>query len=516
MLRLILVDDEQIVLRGIQHVLSKCSHICEIVGTANSGKNGLQMIDQLRPDVVITDVKMPDIDGIELIKRSMQKHPNLYIIILSGYAEFQFARDALRYGAYDYLLKPCKHKYISNLLEKILGEMEKNSKDRQIQKELEKERFENKKEIERRKILDVILGKCTDSDLEMKTNNIRVLVIEHDNKIAGKEKIIRAISETIMKTVHPKCNIQVLDYANQYILIFTGEYDLKDIKLQLYLLKLKTIKMGCFICGGISHAYDEVCGLRDGYQQCSEIIEYLQFNEIKEIREIDEIRKEHNNRKNKADDTIFDEDSIIEMIFWGKKRALERELNNTIYHMNKQNALYSPKTVRTQIKQLMILVEKKLKEKQITLEMVFNRSIESIYEIQKIKSYRQLLNWCKNMLIMICSYIQENKSHLPKSIRKALNYIDNNYNMAISLRQISQLVYLNPWYFSDLFKEKVGIAFSDYLTNVRIYHAKKLLEQTELKNYEIAEKVGFKNTTYFNMLFKKKEGMTPKAFRELT
>lgn len=514
MLKILLIDDECVVLKGMQYILNKFNNLCEIVGTTEGSIEGLKKIEELQPDVVITDVKMPDIDGIELTRLAMEKHPNLYIIILSGHAEFEFARDALRYGAYDYLLKPCKHKVISDLLSKIETELVNKKINGLMQRELEKNLENRNKEIERRKILDIILGKNQDYNLNIPTDNIRVVLIKYKSKCMDKEMVTSIITEAIGEKVDLKYIVELLNYKNQYIIILKGNYDLKYIKNQLYFIKLSLIKQGALVWGGISNIYDGITGLQEAYRESSNIIEYLRFNDILEIREMSEIKKQYINKQNEINKMIFDEDYIIKKLFLGEVKILEEELNANIEKIVHSNEIYDPKIVRTQVKQLMILIEKRLREKNISLEKIFGHSVECIFEIERINNYRNLFDWCKNMLITICCYIKENKKHLPKAIQQVLDYIDMNYEKDISMKQMADYVYLNPWYFSEMFKEKMGIRFSDYLTRVRINKAKELLLHTNLKNYEIAERIGFKNSTYFNVVFKRVEGMTPKLFRE--
>lgn len=512
MLNIVLIDDEQIVLQGMQYALAKHPEICKVVGTANRGEIGIELINKMKPDVVITDIKMPDMDGIKLIKNSKEYYPDIYFVILSGYADFGFAKDAVRYGAYEYLLKPCKQKDILDLLQRITVDKQKKRHGDMLKQELVKDLAESKLEIRRRQIINYMVEK-NDENINITYKKVRTIVVKYNSKLI-KDKEFSEIAYTQFSNILEKNNIEIIQYKSSCIFILSGEYKIDAVKEQCYFLKLEVMKRGAPICGGISDQFFAIEGLREAYKQCNKIIKYLEFNEIFEVLDSVGVKKYYAKQSKRQECRNINEDYLIKNIFQGHVEVLERELNAISTQIISHNGYYDPNIFRMQVKQFMILIEKKLKEKQLSMLIIFGREVESIYEIERITNYRQLVYWCKNMLVTICRYIKSNKVKLPVAIQDAINYIDLNFYKDLSMAQIAEYVHLNQWYFSDLFKEKMEISFSDYITNIRIDHAKELLIKTSLKNYEIAEKVGFRNATYFNSVFKKREGMTPKAYRK--
>ncbi|MCT4687220.1 response regulator transcription factor [Vallitalea sp.] len=514
-LRILLVDDENIVLKGMQHVLSKLDDVCKVVGVANGGKIALEMIERLAPDVIITDVKMPDIDGIELTKTIMAKKPNTYIIILSGHADFQFARDALRYGAYDYLLKPCKFKEITSILKKINIELGVKKNSNRNQKELKDKLEYSKRENIKGKILNYLLNDQFTDNIEINISRVRVITYRYNDYYINKDNINEILKKLLLDKLNSNHIIEMLEYNNQVILIIDETCDLNVFIKLLSMVKLELTKKGSWICGGISNIYYSLDGLKEAYEESYSIMEFLLFNEIYEINQKSEIDSKYSNCISSFKDSIIEEDKIIKMLFIGNINNLEQYLNQVIKKLLSNNKVYIPHEFKSRIKKLMIIVEKKLTQNDIEIASIFNRTVECIYEIERINSYKQLFNWVKNMLLTISSYIEEKKNQYPKPIQEAIKYIESNYNKDISMKLMADIVFLNPCYFSELFKETIGVPFSDYITQLRINKAKELLSTTHFTNYQIAEKVGFKNATYFNVVFKKNEGLTPKNYRKL-
>jgi YesN/AraC family two-component response regulator len=489
--------------------------VCEVVGVANGGKIALEMIERLAPDVVITDVKMPDIDGIELTKTVMEKKPNTYIIILSGHADFQFARDALRYGAYDYLLKPCKFREITNILEKINIEVDMKKNSNSNQNELKTKLEYSKRENTKGKLLNYLLNDKSIDNIEINIPRVRIITFRYNDYYINKDNINEILKKLLFDKISSNHIVEILEYNNQFIIIINETCDMNLLIKLLSMVKLELTKKGSWICAGISDVYYSLDGLKEGYKESYSILEFLLFNEIYEILQKSEIDSKYYNYISSFNDNFIEEDKIIKMLFIGNTNKLEKYLNQVIRKIFSNNKVYNTYEFKSRIKKMMIIVEKKLTQNDIDMRSIFNRSIECIFEIERINSYKQLLNWVKNMLLTISNYIEEKKNQYPKPIQEAVKYIDSNYNKDISMKLIADIVFLNPSYFSELFKETIGIPFSDYITQLRIDKAKELLSTTHFTNYQIAEKVGFKNATYFNVVFKKIEGVTPKNYRKL-
>lgn len=511
MLKVLLVDDEKIVLQGVQHILKGQSDYCEVIGTADSGLKGLSLIDELNPDVVITDIKMPDISGLELLKAAKEKHPDLYVIMLSGHAEFDMAREALQYGAYDYLLKPCKHQKISELLRKIHEEVKEDALVKNEYSKMREELTQSKKALEEVKVKEILLN-INGNNMDVEHLDGTLMVIENGQvKKAWSNRCEKAYSSFVM-ALEKDFMCQSLTIKHQKILIIYNCFDLNMIKEKLYQLKMTLNRHGCLIIGAISALKGGREDLSKAYSDCTSTIDYFRFNEVYHVT----ISKDSFESTDlEGLNHLFDEEKIFRSLFKGDCEYIKDSTKKLFNQLLEGKLRYDHTLTKTKMIQLMVLIEMRLNSNNMDLHQVFDKRINYIYDIEKTKTIRQLFDYVGNVLFVIASYIERSNCHIPPSIRQAMDYIETHFDQDISMNEVAESVYLNPWYFSELFKEKTGITFTDFLTNVRLENAKKLLRTSNLKNFEIAEKVGFENASYFNAVFKKKVGLTPRTYRQM-
>lgn len=504
MLKVLLIDDEEIVLKGLEHVLKK-TKLCHIVGKLHSAKNVLQVIDETRPQVIITDIRMPEIDGLELLQLVKEKHPHVEVIMLTGHAEFEYARKALRYGARDYLLKPCRYKQIESLLLQISKDVKQKNKhilsgDYGIHKE-------NNQLMQLKE--SVLYGKAEEEPILSECKHYLMVLYYKQRHMQ-----VRDVADYLHKFLQQFGDeIKVFEHLEQTILIVPEHLPYTEMEKKVYYLKNELLKKGIFLYGAYSNVYTQQEELTKGYKLCVKTIDFLRFNEQSQTIHSEEM-KEMKRSKQYFDQELYDDEELIKSIFRGEHDRLDRYLKSRNQMVLNKYTIFPPCSIRNQIKHYMILVEKRLKEKNTSLRDIFGRDIESIVEIEKVAQFNGLLNWFRNMVVVISEYMGELNKELPKSIQDALHYITQHFAEELSMNQVADYVHLNPWYFSELFKLKVGVTFSDYITKVRMDEAKNLLRNTDLKNYEIAGRVGFKNATYFSVVFKKSEGVTPKVYRK--
>lgn len=512
MLRIMLIDDEEVVIRGLEYILSKYQEKFQVVGTATSGLTAVKLLEDLDVDVIISDIKMPDITGLELLETVKKAYPQIFVVMLSGHAQFDYAVEALRKGAYDYLTKPCKHQNIVSLLDKIAIDKEEKQTTSQEIAQLRNHYSIQKKEVSQLKIKESLIGTTSHiiDWLDMNTCLVATMMFVERRAIESKKKRIEEwLSENYASGTYEAV---LIDYGIS--ILFAPMVDYKSITNKLYQLKLCLNREGYRMQVGISDMGKGSESLNTLYAQSLEICDFLSFNNLDLILSNEAYNKIY---KSKSDCGVFEklsDEAIVKAIFMGDTQTIETLIHDLRKEVNKDISYYfSVKSVHNVVKQMMALVEKRLTDKELSLEQIFEQRVECVYEVERLYNLNQVINWCENMMKTITVYIEKNVKELPITIQEAITYINHNYYKDLSMKGLADILCLNPWYFSDLFKTKVGKSFSDYVTEVRIAHAIELLKETNLRNYDIAEKVGFKNATYFNVVFKKNVGMTPKVFR---
>ncbi len=403
-MKIVVVDDDNIIRKGLCKILNKIDETNEIAGSFQNGKHALEYLENNCQfvDLVITDIKMPVMTGIDLIKYSNEKLKKIPLfIVLSGYDEFDYVRDTMRLGAFNYLLKPINMKE----LEKIIEEAKIKLKDRNTNNEI----YSKSVEILKRDLFKNIL--FSNKEIINEKHNVLLKNMQFD-----KNKTYKMMAVNLNNKEDEKI---VIEFINKAIENSSLEYCSFHYKSYIYI---------------VFYADEKIS--------------------------IDYIEKECD---------IFLKNKIEVYIF---------KTIGEIYKLRQQS-------------QLLTKITEQNKNKINGTNKYF------IYDEKRIKEILE----------------EKENSKETAVIKIAKDYIINNYNNNITLKDVADEVYLSQNYFSELFKKEIGEGFYDFLTNYRVKKAKELLLTTNLRVYEIAQKVGYSDSITFGRVFKKVTGSTPNFFR---
>lgn len=530
MYKLIIVDDEKWVRMGLKNTIDWEKYEIEIVGEAEDGNQALEIIKKEKPDIIITDIYMDEMDGLELLNRCDDIIPYSQVIILSGYEEFELAQTAIRNKAFDYLLKPVRAEDLIKIIKKAKNQINEDYLHLEHEKKLEKlqqslpvlkERYLNFLLI-KRITLDEIIENYSFLNLNFNKQNFVVVIISvNDMDYSNDKKVIQItkmeIKEEIDKIINDSFKGEVLeDYPHNFIVIINYDNDLTKINLMDKLNKVaKQIqriilnKFNLNITIGIGKLYKEPEFIADSYQEAKEALEYNIFVDNNIIFS-DDI---NNSNHNYAFSYPYNlENNIIRSIKTGDTDEIKIYCQNFIDFFKENNNL-SPYDLKRGSLQLIYTVLKKLVEWNVSPDKLFEEENFEV-KIRSTKSLTKLTKLLSDFIITIAQEMKERKEDKNKlHVNKAKEFIQKNYNHDISLNSIAEHVYLTPNYLSKIFKDKVGKTVISYLIEIRIEKAKELLKNTNLKVYEIAGKVGYSNSRYFGQLFKKQVGFTPNEYR---
>jgi two-component system, response regulator YesN len=471
MYKVLLVDDENLVLDSLENGVGWENSDFYVVGRANNGMDALNMIKDLKPHLVFTDIRMPGISGLELMKLIKETDKNIQCIVISGYAEFSYVQKSLNYGILGYCLKPFDDHEIVQLLKKahdILDGMKQSIKYDLLDLLDEEPSSETILSIE--KIFD-------ENGISSETIHIIVSIGKEKIRFSKSEKyflinlgnarnvyfvqspdsksLVRTISENIPEGI---LGIGIVQAKRDF-------YNLTD-----FIERATTIAWDFFIQG-----HNGVLGNVDPQKQ------------IKAKRIIDRLEKALQKKDVRDVCTLLDELSTPSC-----KEGLCITDAIRIY-----NAVYFHA---------------------ICL-------YDGINESDYIYSKEQLYNLFKSfdsMLIYLKETVQSHKepdiAHAGRetrneNLREILKFIQQNYSSDITVQSISKDFYLNANYLSQIFRKELHLTFTEYLSKIRLDQAKNLLDSTERSTGEIAESVGIKDYFYFIKLFKKVTGQTPKQYR---
>ena len=489
MYKVYLLDDEPFILEGLKYIVDWQDYGFEIVGSANNGDDGLKEILTMDIDLVITDIMMPKMTGLELIENLIKLNYQTNFIVLSAFQEFQYAKKAISMGAQNYILKPID----TEELERSLINIKNKLKD--------KENRNKDKEVVNNSLLLKII---TDKDYEnidylkekLKYNGeYRVGIIELKNKNKDIHKVLKVIPGM-------KKYLYCIENKSKAVFIiddkFNNEYieELTNIKNEI------TDLINDIVYISLGQIIKDLKDINTSYESAKDISEYkIIYPDISWIKAY----KEKNNRNIDIDIDFEDLKSLlINKDFTNASLYIESKFSKL-----KQDNL-NPKKIKAKALEVFLNVynhideSKLMKNLSIYLENAINTN--TIDEIQL-----ELINMIKFMQ----TKLENTQESISPIIIKLLDHIEQNYQKDLNLKEISDILNINSIYLGQLFQKEIGILFSDYINNFRINKAKDLLANTSLKASEIGELVGYSNKNYFYRKFKSIVGITPSEWRKL-
>ncbi|PZD93222.1 DNA-binding response regulator [Paenibacillus sambharensis] len=516
MYKVLLVDDERIILDGISAIVNWASCGTRLIGTARNGIEAKASIERERPDIIITDIKMPGMDGLQLIEQVKEADPDMEFIMLSGFSDFDYARTAMRYGVKDYLLKPCNEQTIEDALKEAAGRLSrKQSKEAFIQKteeELKRVLPHAREQFLKELVTNRTYGR-RDWDNFRRLFNIPV---EHDKvrllllQIEGEYEFehIFALKNIAQDLLGEQVLLLSTTIGKQVLLLIR---DMSETDL-LYALVAEI--RGTFrryykleATAAVSDP-DDITGARRMYRDTLECLEhrfYLGEGSLITKQDIDA------GPGRSDDDFIYDEEQLCLYVKSGHWEDAERELSHvfeTLSQLRLETAVTKsyvipiyvacarqgePSRIHERLKGLAVLDELD------TLQAIREFMFQSIREVCTA-NYERHRNKHSDMVNRMISCILEN---LGES-RLSLHWV------------ASEILFMNPDYLGKLFKKETGEKFSNYVTRLRMEKAVELIaEADDVKVYELADRLGYgDNPQYFSQVFKKHTGCSPSDYKK--
>ncbi|GAB2544525.1 response regulator transcription factor [Gracilibacillus alcaliphilus] len=494
MYTVLLVDDERMILEGISSIVDWQAYETNLIGKAMNGIEGYQFIKEQQPDIVISDITMPGLDGIGLIKKAQAEFPEIKWIFLSGYNEFEYARQAMRYGVKHYLLKPCNEQQIAEALQEVIQEIDTSEQEKKLSIKMEW-----------REILQQLFnGHPITENLSAKVHQLMgalfqgkefgFFMLVAEDKLTYEECI--DIKQAVVKEFGEELVIDIcLDnkwitslprhvLINHYIAHFLStnpkmqEHRFTAIIINDYNLRHN---------GSFPNIYDLAEQLF--YQDRGSTIDYASSFRFQE--------------KIPADLEV-DIDKVLRMLRSEKTVQLSTYFQAFVEQAKQQRI--SPKLVKGYAVQLYLILMNKYPH--VTTE----DRVEAIEQIENDQYSSELLAFFTELFKRLITYSKTSVKY-SKIVQQMLAVIEEELsNSELSLQGIaSDHLYMNADYLGKTFKAEVGQGFSSYVTNARINKAVEIIEnERDIKVFELAEKIGFgNNPQYFSQLFKRIKGSTP-------
>lgn len=533
MIKMFIVDDESIIRTGIKNSIDWGSFDVEIAGEAKNGREALSKAIELNPDIVITDIRMPVMDGLELTQSLKEHVPNTKIIILSGYNDFEYAKKAIELGVCEYLLKPVGAEELVKLVLKLKDQIINESKKRDMEISAQLLFNENLPYIQSKFIDNLLKGENEDK----KTILERAAILKTDLSGPKYQVIIIDVDDYLLITeYYPEKDKDLLKYSVLNIAdeilssncngsVFFSEFDyligiinvknetkaaIIDICKEIQFCITRYLKLSVTIgIGSVSECLDDISV---SYNEALISLRNKMYSGKSRIIHIDMIDKGHSNPP--LHFSTEDEKELLNSLRTMNIENVYKIIDKLFTGFIETKAGYNH--IKSVCLRLIMLSASALEEIGINVESPFGEDFQPDVEIKKYETIENIEEWLKSLFNSFINVMQENKNNKYKSIVKfSIQYINEHYSEAFSLCDVASKVYVTPNYLSKVFKQETGENFVEWINQFRINKAKTLLTDIGSKTYEIAEKVGYNDYKHFSYNFKKYTGYTPKEFKEL-
>ena len=533
MYKILLVDDEILVRDAIRENIDWGKLDCELIGDCENGKQAVEFVKTHEVDIVLTDILMPYMDGMELSHFLHDNYPDVLIVIFSGFGEFEYAKKAIQYNVSEYMLKPVTAMELTKVIENMKEKLDSRKKEQRKMESLTQvsQDYHKNANVIRSKALDCLV-KCTREvqvsldELErmgitFQAASYRVAVFDIDTysdmyqmdmdkqqESALMAFVLFNVGDEIV--VQEKAGVVYQEGNNRVCIIFAGNRT-KEFSENIHRIcheiqkKVKEV-IGLETSIGIGSWVRSPYELIYSYRLAAKAIDYRYLLGGNLLFDMEE---------KKTDNSIFlinDLETLTEAIKSGDRRLMEETLGQ----------------IETEIKSALVEKSYACIYLQQVIRAIGNTCQSLSEEPEKIIAQREALlkavteqRMFSQAAALVEKYAQEvfdelqelNSSSGQRQGMLAMDYIQKNYmDPGLSLNSICSYLNISTSYFSTIFKEMTGETFIEVLTRVRMEKAKELLENTTMKNYEIAEKVGFSDPHYFGISFKKITGKTPTEY----
>lgn len=509
-MKIVVLDDEKRVCELVCALVLWDELNLELAGTANDGLEGLKLIKEVNPDIVITDIRMPSMDGLELIEKAKEFNNDLQFIIISGYRQFDYAKKAIKFGVSDYLLKPLNQNELTESLKKMIKihEEKKKNKGDVVNRDQLRQYF-LREFIESSESVDNFQTFFNPSE------KISTSIINCDGEFYKYDDKAIEVIRTKIKDVF----FLYLDFATDWDLIYVPSihcfvmfisYTMEDEEKILVNLQ-KAFKDVIINFSNLYQNLELTYNLGKPVYDVSLIEE--SFEKVRSSS-ILRINNRHGRFNMPTDEKLSTDEDVLNSVFLKiRNLSIEEKLNDQLLD-----------------EQLLILDRLDVNKFFLTVETL-TVSLQKFYKLQLEDEYGDMnferIFFCneKSQIISILrelivygysKIINKLKTENVKPIRDAQQYLSTHYaEDQLSLDYISEVVHLSPTYFSALFKKETGQGFLEYLKELRINKSKELLASTTLPIKEISEKVGYHDSRHFSKCFKKQLGLKPQDYRKL-
>ena len=496
-----LVDNEPVIQRGLMQLIDWKALGCYVRSIAYDGADAVRQIQESPPDIVITDIRMPEMDGLQLCAWVREHCPDIQLILCTGFPDFEYAQQAIQYEVADFVLKPTTEEGLSAAVKKACQRLQKDSGIQKRSLLLEQQALLGELIFKSRHSMLYILNRLNDLHITLSSYYVLSLEVVFQGPLEEGTAMLQQAQDIFLsccegQTVYLVPKSDLCSYA-----VLPLPEDADPLALCTAAVEAVDGSTDFLLTIGISRCHKNPLNMRKAAQEADDAQKFLLSSSQPSVMRCQDLPRLSEETTN----LLLEKLRLVES-------ALENRSGDTA--MKHLGGLFQvlraiPFSSAYQIALL-------LKNFCISLLLSHDLSPDRLAEMPDLDggSMESLESGLRDYLTSTLAQMGRAPENIDSIIYEVKQYIDQNYSASLSLDALAAMVHLSPTYFSKLFKREMGENLSTYILNTRIEHAKLLLRTTDKKAYEIAEAVGIYDPVYFSKIFKKAVGRKPKEYRE--
>jgi two-component system response regulator YesN len=531
-LKVVVVDDEFLIRNYFKRRICWEELGMEIAGEASSAREALDLIDQIIPDIIFTDICMPFMDGIEFSKAVVEKYPHIKIVVVTGHDEFDYAKRSIKLGISDFLLKPVNpdeiRKVALELKSKIELERTHISEYEKLKQRLDEslpymqEKFLNELLLsELDQYESEIMDKLTyfKIDMNRQSDVFQTAIIEVSSSVGGargkeEEQILLAMkcSDLIRQVLREDRYVQVFfDNSRKIVIMSNNEsLDLTDCCETIKTLLINRCK--CFVCIGIGNRVHGLKNIKVSYREACDALNYKVVIGKNQVVNYNDITY----NSDQSWRVIPNKGEKLDFFIKAGMKSKAIELIDLLFSESCFNLSTTIENLRLEAIDILSACIRVLLELKIDTSSLWEKNTQPYEEVLRIDSLIEMKDYLKSLIEEVIDKIHRfNERKTNMLIEQIRGYIKQNmHNADITLSTIAKQFYVSPSHLCRLFKQETKQTVIEYITRERMECAARLLKETDLKVYQIGEKVGIIDPNYFSTIFKKFTGLSVNEFRK--
>ncbi|MGM0879852.1 MAG: response regulator transcription factor [Bacillota bacterium] len=524
-MRILIVDDEILVRIGLKTIIPMADEYFEIIGEASNGLEALTILEQTPCDIVLTDIRMPHMDGLELLKSIHERWPEIKVFMLSNHNDFHYVQSALRLGAVEYIIK--LEMDPSELLDKLQLIRSRLFVERQKNEEVT--RLENKvnlygREVKEKRLRDLLMRQSTEREMEELLRDFQLLSFEAPYTVAvakiedydslldhNRFQSERLLNYTVANVVAEICK----KYGGaEFVELERGQFVILKPLLDPLLLEEISHAVRTFLklslSFGVSVCYNKP-EITKVFMEANEALEYRFYRGRGQIITYGELPETMTDMVEP-----FDSDIWLKRIEEHDEAGILQLISDWVLS-NSKNPVSTPNALREQWIRLAETFALSLKSEELDIYSVtLHEGKYPHHVIRSAETQQDIYEWFIGWVQVFLNYKKKHgRQRWRPEIQNVIGIINDRLHLPLKVSDLAAEVGFTENYLSILFKRETGETITDCLTRIRMKKARELLKEPGMKIYEVSEQVGYADPNHFSRSFKQLEGMYPTEYRKL-